>query len=461
LGVGGLTAATAAGWNPLMRLALANEAHCVSCVGAPIEAHEHYFVFVYFSGAWDLMLSLDPRDENGDYNEGNVSTTLTQPGYKMLEDPSNDGQLYNVIRADGLQDKLGPFMGDLLGHFNKLAIVRGMSSETLTHEAGRRRFLTGKPPTGLAARGSSTATWLASKLGKEQVIPNLSMRTETYNVELPNYASGLKVNSIQDLIRVLSASGPTLSPAVNTHLSALMTHDSQCPVALRSQMLQDAAAARLKATQMVAGGLDGLFDFRQNNAFGESIRAQFGIANTNASATTSVEARTAAAAIALTEGIARVVSFQANDISLDTHYDDWLSDQGPIQERGFNAVASLIDYLSCKQYKNTGSCWLDHTTIVGFSEFGRTAMINSNNGRDHSLTNACFLAGAGVKGGTIVGESSAIGMMPTRTDLLSGVPSPGGEIVKPEHVLQGLFHLAGETGDPADMRVSPLAAIFK
>jgi len=461
LGVGGLTAATAAGWNPLVRLALADELGCHSCVGAPIEAQEHYFVFVYFSGAWDLMLSLDPRDESGDYNEGNVGTTLTQPGYKLLEDPSNGGQLYNVIRADGKPDILGPFMGNLYNHFDKLAIVRGMSAETLTHEAGRRRFLTGKPPTGLSARGSSNATWLASMNGEEQLIPNLAMRTESYNVDQPNFASGLKVNSIQDLIRVLAPSGTALDAAVQTHMDALMHHDNQCPVALRSQMLQDAASARLKATQMVAGGLDSLFTFRNNGDYGAAIREQFGMQNTAASTTTSVEARTAAAAIALTQGVSRVVSFQANDLSLDTHYDEWLSDQGPTQERGFNAVASLIEYLACTQYKNTASCWLDHTTIVGFSEFGRTAMINSNNGRDHSLTNGCFLAGGGIKGATIVGESSAIGMMPAPTDLATGAPSPGGEIVKPEHILNGLFHLVGETSDPADLRVPPLTAIFK
>ena len=43
----------------------------------------------------------------------------------------------------------------------KICVVRGMSMETLTHEAGRRRFITGKPPSGLLARGSSGATWLA------------------------------------------------------------------------------------------------------------------------------------------------------------------------------------------------------------------------------------------------------------------------------------------------------------
>ena len=49
------------------------------------------------------------------------------------------------------------------------------------------------------------------------------------------------------------------------------------------------------------------------------------------------------------------------------------------------------------------------TTIVGFSEFSRTALLNSRGGRDHALTNACFLAGAGVKKGFSYGESDEVG----------------------------------------------------
>ena len=44
----------------------------------------------------------------------------------------------------------GPYLGDLLGHASKLAVVRGISMDTLTHEVGRRRFLTG----GFQASGS-------------------------------------------------------------------------------------------------------------------------------------------------------------------------------------------------------------------------------------------------------------------------------------------------------------------
>ena len=83
-------------------------------------------------------------------------------------------------------------------------------------------------------------------------------------------------------------------------------------------------------------------------------------------------------------------------------------------------------------------------------------MLNANDGRDHSLTNACVVVGAGIQGGQAIGASSDLGMEPLAVDLATGRPEMGGEIVKPEHVIQTLLHNAGFTNDPADLRVGPL-----
>ena len=81
-------------------------------------------------------------------------------------------------------------------------------------------------------------------------------------------------------------------------------------------------------------------------------------------------------------------------------------------------------------------------------------------GRDHSLTNACFLLGGGIKGGRVIGASSDTGMAPTPIDLVTGEPSPGGSIVRPEHVLRALLAHAGLTDDVADLRVPALDALI-
>ncbi len=57
---------------------------------------------------------------------------------------------------------------------------------------------------------------------------------------------------------------------------------------------------------------------------------------------------------------------------------------------------------------------LDSTLIVWMGEFGRTPKINGQQGRDHWATSwSTVLAGGGVKGGSVVGKTSADGMSVT------------------------------------------------
>jgi len=100
--------------------------------------------------------------------------------------------------------------------------------------------------------------------------------------------------------------------------------------------------------------------------------------------------------------------------------------------------------------------------IIGFSEFSRTPLINANGGRDHWLMNACFLLGGNIGGGRVIGASSNVGMNPTPVNLQTGASQgveDGGEVIRPEHILQALYEEIGLTTEP-DLRVAPLTAIF-
>ena len=56
---------------------------------------------------------------------------------------------------------------------------------------------------------------------------------------------------------------------------------------------------------------------------------------------------------------------------------------------------------------------LKKTLVVMLSEFGRTPKINPNAGRDHyPAVFSCFMAGGGIKGGTVVGSSDKDGYKP-------------------------------------------------
>jgi len=434
------------GVSPLMRLARAQG------------TSDRYYIFCYFSGAWDVLLSLDPRDPNL-FHEGNVSDTLINPGYDLLDDDGHSiDPFYASTGTPGNDIFVGPYFGDLATHAGKLAIVRGMSMETLTHEAGRRRFITGKPPSGLLARGSSTATWLASHLGSEDTIPNLSVRVESYNRDRPNYASGLKVNSLPDLVRALEPGPSSLGVLEERQVDELLARSALCPKAISSNLWQASESSRVSAAAMIEEDLAGLFDFQNGSSEMNGLCDHYGFSTSGSAALNTPEARAATAVTAITQGVSRVVSIQVAS-SLDTHYDNWTTDNGPIQESGFNIVARMIEDLESRPYGD-GTSWLDHTTIIGFSEFCRGSMVNANLGRDHSLTNACFLAGGNIRGGQVIGASADVAMAPTTTNLTTGASDPAGEVIKPEHIMRALMLDAGIDGDPADLRVDPLLALL-
>ena len=420
---------------------------------------DRYYIFCYFSGGWDILLGLDPRDPRM-FNDGNMSVTRIQPGYHLLQSaPAGrlDEPFWRPRRFEDMT--FGPFVGRLADQAERLLIIRGMSMDTLTHQVGRRRFLTGRPPSGLTARGTSTDTWLAAHLADKEPLPNLSIRVESYNVDQPNSATAVRTSSSDDLLRLLSAGDVQLDALQERQLDELMRRHAQCPQTRHSGALTNAEQSRSASQTMLRQRLDEAFDFR--SATTRDVQEHFNITAQGFNPTSS-KVQAAIAATAITRGLSRCVSIEAAR-GLDTHFNNWNVDQGRLQLEGFDAIADLASYLAKTPYKNdpnAATSWLDHTTIIGFSEFSRTPLLNAQEGRDHWLNNACFMLGGGVAGGRVLGRSSDFGMNPQAVNLTTGQLDPSGEVVRPEHILQALYEEVGITQDEPDLRVKPFKAIF-
>ena len=75
------------------------------------------------------------------------------------------------------------------------------------------------------------------------------------------------------------------------------------------------------------------------------------------------------------------------------------------------ALAALLDDLTARGL-------LEETLVVLTTEFGRTPKINQNKGRDHyPRAFSAFLAGGGIKGGTIYGKTDENGMDPVENPI--------------------------------------------
>lgn len=449
---GGAAALGGAGLGTLARLARGQDEE---------PAEDRFYVFAYFNGGWDTLLGIDPRDP-GVFTDDNVGVTRIQPGYgfqsaaEFREPPA---------LVPGTSILLGPAARPLDAVGDRLAVVRGMSMDTLTHEVGRRRFLTGKPPSGLLARGSAGSAWLASRFGGDRLIPNLTVRVESFNPELATEVSALRVSSSSDLVALLRRADPVMDPEIEDAIDALHHDEASCPRSLSSPILRASDSSHRRMRAVLEADVQALFDFSVDptsiadpalRAKMEQLHAHFAL---RGSGRRPAHEQAAIAGQALAHGVARVVTIQPNPTSLDTHFDDWEDAQGPRQRDAFEAIARLVEYLGSVEYGG-GESMLDRTTIVGFSEFMRTPLLNARGGRDHWLTNSAFLIGGNIRRGAVIGASSDAGMSPQAVDLETGAVDPGGEVIRPEHIWRTLLADAGLADDQADLRAPIIPALL-
>ncbi|MCB9727808.1 MAG: DUF1501 domain-containing protein [Deltaproteobacteria bacterium] len=414
------------------------------------ESTDRYYVFCYFEGGWDHLLALDPRDP-AEFTSAAVNETGIEPAWDLL--PADFTR--QLVVAGGI--RFGPAIGEMAELTDHFSVVRGINMATLTHEVGRRYFITGRPPSGSTARGSSVASLASWQLGSAEPVPHLSLSVESYlEPDLPAYAAAMPVAGVDSMRYILreNLGIPTLvRPGVKDALARYWERARSCDDggAASSQLAETYRDNRARAVELVKSDLWREFEFSQPQL--ASVRAHYGLSPTQLE---TPFGRAALASQAIKTGLSRVVSVALAG-QLDTHDGQWAAQHSTRLRDGFDALARLITDLRDTEAPGGGSL-LDKTTLVAFSEFGRTARLNSRGGRDHLLTNCALLAGAGIAPGRVVGSSSDNAMGPDLVDLATGQPSEDGVSLKPEHVMSTVLAAAGI---PADrLRSEPLPSLL-
>jgi uncharacterized protein (DUF1501 family) len=412
---------------------------------------DRYFIFAYFSGGWDLLLGLDPRDPT-EFTENRLGATAIQPGYERLAPYNFNTQLVTGVAAPGQSGLiLGPAAQALAPIANQLCIFNGINMETLAHEVGYRYFLTGQTPAGLQARGSSVAAQVTAQLGASVPVPNLAHTEETYSEGLPGFAGAVRINKLSDLLLALKPSATTLPAAAE----AALRLREQVPVACAPEVYNSAGLltayrqSRKSARDMVSSGLSDLFNFGAPTPEMSALRARFGITYD----LDSPAAQAALATRAITSGVSQVVSVRLA-VGLDTHFNDWATNHSRQLSTGFSALAKMIQELQSTPHPKGGT-YLDKTVVCAFSEFGRTPLLNDRGGRDHFLGNSCLLAGGGIKKGVTFGESSNYAMAPRLISHTTGKPLSTGKSLHPENILATAMAAAGL--NYSQLRADPIA----
>jgi hypothetical protein len=105
-------------------------------------------------------------------------------------------------------------------------------------------------------------------------------------------------------------------------------------------------------------------------------------------------------------GVRFVSTVNGPSITWDTHADNFNRLKKRLVPPMEQAFAALLDDLESRGL-------LDSTLVVWMGDFGRTPVINKDAGRDHwPQCYSMVLAGGGIRGGTVVGESDHLGAHP-------------------------------------------------
>ncbi len=386
-------------------------------------------LFCYFQGGWDQLLAFDPRPNDAPQFQLEAASkaggTQIAPVYQLLSEKRVTDVL--LTNPSGVQTSgalsFGPAVPpELLQHASDLSIARGILMGTLTHDVGKRYFITGKFPRGVTANGSSLATAVAAAEGADLLIPNLAVSAETYNEKFPSFASGINVNSADDVLNLIRPIGKLLSPGSD---AALLEYELGIDNCERRSDNADGLvdlfmASRKKARTMLdPEGLATYFKFALPPPLElEDLFNLFKISKL--SHLTDGRGKTAIAALALTLGLSQAVSVEiAND--LDDH-GDWAVNHGTTLYDGLERLGNLIAYLKATPHKKTGKSTWEHTTLVAFSEFARTPMINGRSGRDHHQASSCLIAGPKIKGNVVIGGTDDNNMTARKVDFATGLP---------------------------------------
>lgn len=105
-------------------------------------------------------------------------------------------------------------------------------------------------------------------------------------------------------------------------------------------------------------------------------------------------------------GVRFVTTVNGQSIIWDTHQDNFGRLEKTLVPPMERAFSTLLDDLVERGL-------LDSTLVVWMGDFGRTPTINTNAGRDHwPQCYSMVMAGGGIRGGQVIGESDSIGAFP-------------------------------------------------
>jgi hypothetical protein len=376
-----------------------------------------FFVFIHASGGWDVTLWADPRNElRGIVHP--ASTENTDKGaLRLWVDAPLDAtnKTFELVRPKGSNLVFGPGIGALAEMPDRITVINGLAMNTVAHPDGATFSATGRHPQGGRVAASSIDTMLSNELGREQLLPTVSLRFPSAFVgdNLDRRAVPLAVDDVGSVGRTLFRAQMFDANPERDKVTALLSEEagdlakrSTYPGVLEGLDLQYQSVRRMLGTNLqevfTANSLKQLhpeLNYKGRFGAGPSVNASFAVE-------------------AMKRNIVRCVSFAFG--SFDTHGNNYKT-QALNQQELFDMVATLVKILDVTPHPTkTGKKLADHTHIMVVSEFCRTPQINLNLGRDHYPNNSALVISPRFRQGFVFGRSDPDQLLPEKAKLGGG-----------------------------------------
>jgi hypothetical protein len=328
----------------------------------------HYVVTILLAGAYDSVLTVDPKLEGGKGIE---------PGYEANSRVQGTSRLY------------GPLFKPLMAHEADLCLVHGVRSDTVGHVNGYVQLARGRID--CAPSHPYFADMLGAVLAGDASIPHLSLQDAVTLTE-PLSPRARRSEAIHissgDLESALGAAGTerSLSPPWTRAVNEAAYAEGDARFGADSPNAQ--SYRQLVRKSELLGQL--LADVPRQSPYSRD---------------STLGDRLHIALHALAHNHARCVSVSTSPVLLDSHVDN-VNYQTQRLTPVLSDIAAFLTAL--KERRNAFGSLFEQTTVVIGSEFGRFPKFNTARGKDHWPENTWMLFGKGIRrspGGLTVGST--------------------------------------------------------
>ena len=367
-------------------------------------------VFCFMSGGVSHIDSFDPKPrlakEAGQAFPMEIARTVF----------NNNGNIFPTPFQFSRHGESGLEISDMFPEIatcaDRLAVVRSMTSDFSEHAQANLFFHTGFPVEGHPSAGAWTSYGLGTM---NRDLPSFVV-LRSGGSAMPHGGAGMfsstflpadhQASSLQaDQAEAVRNVRPRVTDAAQRARLDLV-RDLGRGFARPEDAQVDAAVRNLETAYRMQSAVPELCDISGESA---AIRELYGIDSTDRQV--AAYARQALLARRLVERGVRFVELSCltYGIGAGGAANPW--DQHGDLERGHRAMARQVDRPIAGLLKDLESRGLlDETLVVWAGEFGRTPFSQGSNGRDHNPFGfSIWLAGGGIRGGTVVGETDEYG----------------------------------------------------